>query len=135
VAAKECLATEPSRKRQLQAGWNERHCAKCHKQGHDYDTSYDVDHFLDLPSVEEQKDCQHAFLAATSNQALATAVCTSCSRLLFQNELLCVDYLELKNRSVFIPATPNEHHVLTYGMLLDHAHLDTSEDGLPGWIC
>jgi hypothetical protein len=135
AAGKERLATEPSRKRQLQAGWNERHRAKRRKQGPDLDTDYNIDHFLDLPSAEERKDLHRAFLAATSNNSLTMAVCASCSRLLLQNQLSRVDYLELKNRCVFIPATPNENHVLSHGMLLDHAHVDASGEGLPGWIC
>ncbi|KDN39958.1 hypothetical protein RSAG8_08407, partial [Rhizoctonia solani AG-8 WAC10335] len=124
-----------SRKRKAKADINQRYQDKRRKRETDSDSDHDVDCFLDLPSAEEQKDCRRAFLAATSNAALAQAVCASCSRLLFQNELSRIDYLELKNRHVFEPATPNVNHILSHGMLLDHVHLDDTGEGLIGWIC
>ncbi|EUC67452.1 ATP-dependent DNA helicase PIF1, partial [Rhizoctonia solani AG-3 Rhs1AP] len=136
ATAKTHLATALARKRELKAEKNQRYQNKRQKQDTCPDHDYNLDQFLDLPSPEEQKDCRRAFLAATSNQALAQAVCASCSRLLFQNDLTQVNYLELKNRHVFEPATPHEKHILSHGMLLDNVDLDKSGDRrLVGWIC
>jgi hypothetical protein len=124
-----------NKKRKLQSWWNQRHRDKHRKQENNSNLDHNLDRFLDLPSPEEQKDCRRAFLDATSNQALAQAVCASCLRLLFQNDLTWVDYLELKHKRVFEPTTQHESHVLSHGMLLNHAHVNDSGNTLTGWIC
>jgi len=85
------------------------------------DSSYSEMHFLQLPNNAQVKDCYHAFYKATSNSAVATAVCGICARLLdvITNKLTPYPITSLPNVDRLVLNTSHSNHTLVEGKLLD----------------
>lgn len=94
-----------------------------------------VERFLDLPTPEELKDCHRRFREATSNEALAQAVCAPYARLLIKSELTLIDYASLPHRHLLIPQQQHKAHVLMDGMLLVAEHVERRGSSITGYIC
>ncbi len=79
--------------------------------------------YLELPSEEQRRDCSRQFLAATSNAAMAMAVCAICAR----EVSVQADHVEEHNLASFQhrvrlkPARSHPLHTLYDGCLLDPA--------------
>ncbi|KAG8700858.1 hypothetical protein FRC09_005711 [Ceratobasidium sp. 395] len=136
-AAQAKKAKSLAKKRQQQAERSRRRRSKLKEESahNPPETASSTYNFLGVPTEDQRKSCRRDFLAATSNEALSHAVCASCARKLFQNELTEVDYLSLKNRHVFHPTTAHPDHTLFDGMLLEPESLDAGDGKLIGWIC
>lgn len=77
--------------------------------------------FLQLPTDTQVKDCYRAFYDATSNGALATAVCGICARLLniITEKLTSYPINSLPNVHHLVPRTAHPSHTLYDGKLLE----------------
>jgi hypothetical protein len=94
-----------------------------------------TDRFLELPSVEEKKALCRAFYKATSNEALAMRVCTTCARELMATEGECHIILDLPNVKLLVPSSVHEAHVLWNGLLLAIPHIVGNDKKATGWVC
>lgn len=95
-----------------------------------------MDNFLELPSEDNIKDCYRAFIAATSNDAIACNVCVVCAREKWANE----------GAIQAISDIPNVHNRLTpfdaisspdcwEGMVLLRERLHGEPPLCSGWVC
>lgn len=82
--------------------------------------------FLQIPSQDELYSCYRAFYEATSNTAVASAVCGICGREIYQHDSTSVLLDELPNSHRLIPKVPHSQHYLVDEKLFERAGI--SED-------
>ncbi|KAF5331245.1 hypothetical protein D9611_013149 [Ephemerocybe angulata] len=81
--------------------------------------------FMKCVDRETIDACIEEYTLRTSNDALKEAVCISCERRLFMQDLVECNLEDVPNRRLLAPVKPHPAHVLTDGMLLA-----TGEHGL-----
>ncbi|KII89505.1 hypothetical protein PLICRDRAFT_175681 [Plicaturopsis crispa FD-325 SS-3] len=84
----------------------------------------DTANFMQLPSIDEKKECYRHFRDATSNAVLAMVVCIVCGREMMRTE--CEDRIISEIPSIstlFAPHEPHSLHSLHDGALLSTEHV------------
>ena len=93
--------------------------------------------FMKVPEVEVMNKCINEFIKATSDNALKLGVCMSCTREVFQSELLSIQLDCVPNAKRLHPHTSHPKHKLVKGMLLYTPALtyDDQRNPCTGTIC
>ncbi|KAI6153942.1 hypothetical protein BKA82DRAFT_23165 [Pisolithus tinctorius] len=89
--------------------------------------------YMQLPTPEQQQHCIAAFIDATNNEALESAVCVICMRELLRKEgdlHVIKDILHVRRH--LSPAEVHAAHQLWDGLLIASTCID---EGGQGWVC
>ncbi|KAF8145651.1 hypothetical protein K438DRAFT_1735322 [Mycena galopus ATCC 62051] len=84
---------------------------------------HDINRFLEFPGPDETKGLYRKFYLATSNAAVAMAVCGVCAREVESRNIVLVALQDIPNSHRLVPRVGHPAHELCFGKLLDSAGL------------
>ncbi|KAI5825098.1 hypothetical protein K523DRAFT_398787 [Schizophyllum commune Tattone D] len=95
--------------------------------------------YLQLPTMEERKQCHIAFLDSISDEALLNWVCGVCARERDHVDPTCnmmvIDLGNIPNKDRLRPVTAHPKHTLYEGLLLDPAGVKVTSTGTEVVVC
>jgi hypothetical protein len=95
-----------------------------------------IDEFMNVPTTEQKKRCIRAFIEATSNASLVSAVCVVCARELMKNQGDEYPIFGIPNARTLLVSTGHiEPSELWEGMLLVRDHVRGKGKKGRGWVC
>ena len=98
---------------------------------------HDVSHFMDLPTVEDVKNCYRAFYEDTGMRAVEMGICAVCAREVnvHDDRLTSLLLTEIPNAHRLIPKISHPDHDLFGGKLLDPMGVVCDEKNTKIQIC